>query len=91
MAVDPQHSTQSSVAKAAGLDQRTVGRVLNLEHACSVTALGRLAGVWRLEAWQLLVPNLNAMDPPALVLTRSDRDAWQNMRIAAEALAKYRR
>lgn len=90
MAADPEHSTQAAVAKASGLDQRTVGRVLNLEHACSVTAVGRLAAVWRLEAWQLLVPNLRAADPPYLALTRSERDAWNNVRIAAETLARYR-
>jgi len=89
MATHPALRTQATVAKAAGVDQRTVGRCLNQEHAPSVVQLGKLAGAYRLEAWQLLVPDLDPADLPATVLTRSQAGAWSSLRIAAESITKY--
>jgi transcriptional regulator with XRE-family HTH domain len=89
MQAHPTLRTQAGVARAAGVDQRTVGRVLNMEHAPSVAQLEKLAGAFHVEAWLLLLPELDPADLPAQVLTRSQAGAWTSLRIAAESIAKY--
>lgn len=51
-------TSQKAIADKAGIDQRTVGRILNKEHAATLTQVERLAGVFGVEPWQLLAPEL---------------------------------
>ena len=83
--------SQSAVAKRAGMDQRTVGRILNEEHSPTITQLERLARAFGLEPWQLLVPSLDPRDRPTMALTMSQREAWTAVRVASETIAKYGR
>lgn len=82
--------SQAAVARRAGVDQRTVGRILNREHSPTVTQLERLARAFSISPWQLLVPDYDPRDPPSITLTNSEREAWTTMRIAAESIAKYK-
>jgi transcriptional regulator with XRE-family HTH domain len=52
--------TQASVGKAAEIDQRTVGRIINMEHAPTLTQVVKLAEAFKVEPWQLLTPGLGA-------------------------------
>jgi transcriptional regulator with XRE-family HTH domain len=81
--------TQARVGAKAGMDQRTVGRILNREHAPTLPQLDGLARAFGLEPWQLLVPGFDPLDMPVCV-PGSQRAAFDQMRLAAEALAKYR-
>lgn len=86
----PGLATQTAVAKAAEVDQRTVGRILQCEHAPTLAQIEKLAKAFMLEPWQLLAPNLDPRDPPVLVLSQSESDAWHSISVVAERLGRYR-
>ena len=54
------------ICLAAKIDQRTVGRILNMEHEPTFGQLTKLARVFKLQPWQMLVPNLEPTNPPML-------------------------
>lgn len=91
MAAHAELNTQLAVAKRAGMDQRTVGRILHREHSPTLTQVEKLARAFSLLPWQLLTPRYDPDDPPSMVLTSSQREAWNTVRIAAESIAKYGR
>ena len=72
--------TQAAVGKACGIDQRTVGRILNQEHSCGMNQLEAIAEAFDLLTWQLLVPNLNPKSPPVSEFTKTERDLYKQLR-----------
>ena len=56
--------TQAAVGKAAGIDQRTVGRILSGSHSPTLERVDALARCFGLLAWQLLIPGLDPKNPP---------------------------
>ena len=56
----PERLSQAAVAKGAGLDQRTIGRILNKEHSPAVAQVEKLATFFGKEMWQLMTPALGA-------------------------------
>jgi transcriptional regulator with XRE-family HTH domain len=60
MGRSPELASQRKLALKAGIDQRTVGRILNQEHSPNLIQVGKLAEVFDVQAWQLLAPNLGA-------------------------------
>ena len=58
--------SQGKIGARAGINQRTVGRILNMEHEPTVGQLGKLAAIFGLEPWKLLVPGLNPKRHPRL-------------------------
>jgi transcriptional regulator with XRE-family HTH domain len=90
MASHPELRTQAAVAKKAHVDQRTVGRIVHMEHAPSTLQIDKLARAFGLEPWMLLVPDFDARDPPVEVLTQTQQAAMSMLRGAAETIAKYR-
>lgn len=90
----PPRPSQKAIAQRAGLDQKTVSRILNMSVATSVSAVQGLAAIWELEPWQLLFPDLDPKNPPVVSMSQSERDAYELIRtaalkIAAEPLPKY--
>lgn len=81
--------SQAAVARRAGIDQRTVGRILHTKHAPTLQQIDKLASAFGMPAWQLLLPGFDPSDPPSRVLTAAQNDAWLTVRVAAETLAKY--
>jgi hypothetical protein len=63
-AKDPETRSQRGIAVRAKIDQRTVGRIMSAEHAAGVDKVEALAGVFKLQPWQLLYPELDPMNPP---------------------------
>lgn len=90
MKARPGLSTQAKLGQAAGVDQRTIGRILNCEHAPTAAQIEKIARAFSIEPWQLLLPQLDPGDPPTHVLRRSEDDAWQSMRVAAATIGRYR-
>jgi transcriptional regulator with XRE-family HTH domain len=58
--------SQGAVAKAANIDQRTVGRIVNQEHSPSLDKLDALAKAFGLEAWEMIAPADKREDAAAL-------------------------
>lgn len=54
------YQSAGKLAKKAGVDQKTIWRVLNQTNVPTLDKLTKLAGVFKIEAWQLLAPRLGA-------------------------------
>jgi transcriptional regulator with XRE-family HTH domain len=68
----PSLSSQAAIGRAAKVDQKTVGRILNMTNEPSLEVLAKIAKVFGLEPWQLMLPGLDVNEPQRLV---SSRDA----------------
>ncbi len=54
----PEFGSAGLLGKKAGVDQKTIWRILNLTNQPTIDKLAKLASVFKLEAWQLLAPRL---------------------------------
>jgi transcriptional regulator with XRE-family HTH domain len=79
------------ITAKSGISNGTLDRTRRAASALNIDDLGRLARAFGLEAWQLLVPALDANAPPQLADADQlrDRAVLQLLR-AAEEVAKYR-
>lgn len=87
MAARPALSGFTEIVKAGGPSNGTLDRIRRMESACTVDQLDKLAAVFELETWQLLVPALAPNNPPVLQGARSkhERELWRKIeRVAAE-------
>lgn len=82
--------SQPALAKRAGVDQKTISRVLAAENAPSITVVAKIARAFGLEAWMLLTRQFNPQDPPARAMRTSEHDALRQVLLAADTMAKYR-
>jgi len=70
--------SQPKLAKAAKLDQTTVGRVLAAKHKVQIDTLEALAAAFGVEPYQLLVPGLNPKNPQVLrVLSPAEENLYK--------------
>lgn len=65
---------QKTLAKKAGVTQSTVGRVLRKEVAVATDTLQSLAACFKLQAYQLLIPNLEPDNPVTVPITMAERE-----------------
>ena len=70
---------QSTLAKVSGADQRTIGRVLAQELSPTVEMLEKLARAFGLHAWQMLIPDLDPRNPPAVVMSEAERQFYRRL------------
>lgn len=80
MAAHETLKTQAAVGKACGINQRTVGYIINQEHSCGLKQLEAIAQAFDLQPWQLLVPNLDPKSPPVCEFTKVERDLYKKLR-----------
>lgn len=75
----------------SGVSNGTLDRTRRAASAINVDDLGRMAGAFNLQAWQLLVPDLDPRAPPTLAnVDQLRQQAVTQLLLAAEELAKYR-
>ncbi len=73
--------SQNQLAVKCGLNQTTVGHVRRAEVAAQVDSLERIATVFGLQPWQMLVPDLDLKRPPQISdLTDKERRILAIMR-----------
>lgn len=85
-------TSQGKIGDRAGINQRTVGRIINMEHEPTVGQLTKLARAFRLQPWQLLVPGLQPTNPPMLASeSEALRELLSNIGSTKEALEGYLR
>lgn len=70
------------IVQAGGPSNGTLDRIRRMESGCSIDELDKLARIFELESWQLLVPDLDPANPPLLAHV-SERQL--------ELLAKFKR
>ncbi len=87
MASHKSYNTQAAVGRAAKVDQKTVGRILNRTNEPSLDIIAKIARVFDLELWQMLVPNLEPTNPPMLASQSAAlRRLYANLGQTAEAI-----
>jgi transcriptional regulator with XRE-family HTH domain len=90
MQVDRSLSTQLALAKASGVAQTSIGRILRHEQSPTLDMVDRLAATFHLEPWQMLVADFDPTNPPITKqVDDRQRELWQRFKLAAEALASY--
>lgn len=75
----PALNSQAAIGRAAKVDQKTVGRILNLTNEPSLEVLAKIAKVFDLEAWQLMVPGLDVAKPQRLI-SAQDAELYDKLR-----------
>ena len=73
--------TQAAVAKECDINQRTVGRILNQEHSCTMRQIESLASAFNLHIWQLLVADLDPKDPPVCEISSQMREIHEKLKL----------
>jgi transcriptional regulator with XRE-family HTH domain len=68
MAASQDLNSQSALGRRCKIDQRTVGRIVLMQHSPTLRQLDKLAKAFQLSPWQLLVPNLAPTNPPMLAV-----------------------
>lgn len=82
-----QELTQAEVGKRGSIPQRTVGRIKNGEVEATLGNLQALGKAFGLQAWQLLVPDLDPSNPPMLrAMTDQERALYERLRAALKAI-----
>jgi transcriptional regulator with XRE-family HTH domain len=72
--------SQAALGKRCGIDQRTVGRILNEEHSPQLKQIEAIAQAFGLFSWQLLVPDLDPKNPPVCELTTVEKELYDKLR-----------
>lgn len=81
-------ANQSELKRKSGVAQSTIGRILQCETAATIETLEQIAGVYGLQAWQLLVPDMEPSNPPVLaVASPKERELYQRLKDAVVGIA----
>lgn len=78
--------TDGRLGKAAGIDQKTVWRIVNKKNEPTLEQLSAIAKAYRVEPWQLLVPGMDATNLPVLQpVTAAERELYKRLKETVEA------
>lgn len=86
MAHSLEFNTTHRIGAKAKIPARTVGRIKNAEVSCSVDTLAKIAKVFGIEPWAMLVPNYDPRNPPVRTMTQEERDFYARTKKAFENL-----
>lgn len=82
--------SQGDLFRLSGVAQSTIGRVVNMQVDATVATLEAVANVYKLQSWQLLVPNLVPNNPPMLrAISEQEKEFYEKIKLAAQELSKY--
>jgi transcriptional regulator with XRE-family HTH domain len=82
--------SQPALAKASGVAQTSIGRILRHEQSPTLDMVDRLATTFHLEPWQMLVADFDPTNPPITKqVDDRQRELCQRFKPAAEELASY--
>jgi hypothetical protein len=80
----------TALGKAAGVGQATIDRILSAEGVdARIETLAKIAKVYELESWQLLVAGMNPSNPPVLLpVSKAERALYDSLKAAMAEAAK---
>jgi hypothetical protein len=79
--------TLKKITGAGGPSNGTLDRIRRMESGCSIDELDKLARIFELESWQLLVPDLDPTNPPMLAhVTERQRELYEKLKQVAKTL-----
>jgi len=85
MAATPALNTLPKITKAGGPPNGVLDRIRRAQGACRIDSLAQLAGVFGLQPWQILVPDL---DPARLPQLEMGVEAKNELRQHLDAIAR---
>ena len=71
------------LAREADVGPGTCTRIKKQETSVGVEIVDRIAALFSLDSWQLLVPGLDPKSPPVLILSEAERDLYNRVISAA--------
>lgn len=75
--------------KGHAVSKNTVDRAKSASHAINLDNLDSIARAFDMEAWQLLVPNLNPMNPPVMrSIGEAEDELYKNLRTVAHKIVE---
>jgi transcriptional regulator with XRE-family HTH domain len=90
MEADRQLHSQPRLAAASRVAQTSIGRILRGEQSPTLDMVHKLATAFGLEAWQMLVPDLEPDNPPITKqIDERQHELLKRFRLAAQDLARY--
>lgn len=90
MESDRQLASQPKVAASSRVAQTSIGRILRGEQSPTLDMVHKIAMAFGLEAWQMLVPDLEPDNPPITKqIDDRQRELLKRFRVAAQELARY--
>lgn len=85
-------SSEMGLGKKIKGGQSTIGRILSGENNTRIGTLDRIAEVYGLDVWQLLVPDLGPKNPPVLRSVSPAEDAlYERLRETVESINAVKR
>jgi len=82
------YANAKALAIKAGLQPSTIGHILKCETAAKIDTLQAIAKVYKLEAWSLLIPNLDPSNPPVVPYTDTERALYWRIKSVAQEFAR---
>ena len=67
------------------LDVRQIDRLTKKQFATTVDTLDEIAAAIGVQPWQLLVPNMTTENPPLLVMSPTERELYERVRLIVKA------
>lgn len=74
------------LAREAKVGNGTIQRIKEANTSVGLEVLDKIAHVFNLEPWHLLVPSFDPNNPPVVYLSHAERDFYERMREAAKKL-----
>lgn len=88
----PERATMSwsALALDAGIGNGTAQRINEMTADSSLATLEAIAACYGMEAWHMLLPQLNPANPPVFVMTHAERELYDKLAQSVRALAEQR-
>ena len=81
------YGDQKALAKRAGVSMSTVARIRKAQVGGSIDVLDAIAKCYGLQAWQLMMPNLDPTNPPVFCMTATEQALYRRMKSSAAEFA----
>lgn len=78
--------SNNRLGDAAGIPPRTVGRIINQEHMPQIDTLDKLAAVFEIESWCLLLPEFDPKNPAIRAMTEAESKLYSDLKTAIKAV-----
>lgn len=83
---DRTHGTMLGISRVTGLSRTSILRAVRKDGACGIDVAQSIARAYGLDAWQMLIPDLDPSNPPIVSVTPAERQLWERIRSVAKQL-----
>lgn len=79
----------SRLAREADIGPGTASRIKTQQTSVGVDIIARVAAVFHLQPWHLLVPALDPANPPVIWMTQAEVTLYRRLRAVAQELLQH--